>query len=101
MERNYKYYKNCSKMVKDGCTILEFYNYIDEILKLDIDEGNFQNTAEHVWGYIKKEATGREIAHFRKILLEGKDYPKVKKYLMKLCDKYNATYIKESYYLYY
>lgn len=101
MERNYKYYKLCSKMIKDGCTVREFYDYIDKILDVDIDEGNFNNTAEHVWGYIKKQATKREKTHFEKLLTQEKDYIKIKKYLMKLCDKYNGSYIKKSYYFYY
>lgn len=100
MERNYKYYKQCSKMVKEGCTILDFYNYIDEILAINIDKGNFVNTAEHVWGYVKKQATKREESHFRK-LIDELNYRKTKNYLQKLCLKYKAEYMSQSYYFYY
>ena len=34
MERNYKYYKECSRLVKENCSIQEFYEYTDEIMNL-------------------------------------------------------------------
>jgi UV DNA damage endonuclease len=101
MERNYKYYKQCSKMVKEGCTFSEFYNYIDEILKIEGDKGNFIDAAEHVWGYVKKNASQREKTHFRKVIGNLEDKNKVKDYLQKLCIKYSSEYMMKSYYFYY
>ena len=101
MERNYKYYKHCSKLVKENCTIEEFYEYTDSIINLDIDDGGFVNAAEHVWGYVKTNASCREQLHFKKLLLDIEHKDKVKLYLKKLCEKYNAEYIINSYYFNY
>ena len=46
MERNYRYYKVCSKLVKDKCSYKEFYEYVDEIINIDKDNGSFINTSE-------------------------------------------------------
>ena len=101
MERNYKYYKECSKLVKENCSIEEFYEYTDEIINFDVENGSFINTAEHVWGYVKNYASDREQMHFKKLLLDMEHKDKVKLYLRKLSEKYNAEYIINSYYFYY
>ncbi|MCJ7688078.1 MAG: YbgA family protein [Clostridiaceae bacterium] len=101
MERNYKYYKECRRIVKANCSIQEFYEYIDEIMNINVEDGSFINTAEHVWGYVKNHATDKEAMHFKKILLDIEHKDKVKLYLKKLCDKYNAEYMIDSYYFYY
>ncbi|MBU3142059.1 UV DNA damage repair endonuclease UvsE [Clostridium sp. CF012] len=101
MERNYKYYKECSHLVKDNCSIQEFYEYTDEIINLDVEDGSFINTCEHVWGYIKDSASDKEQAHFKKLLMDLEHKEKVKLYLKKLCDKYNSEYILSSYYFFY
>ncbi|MBU3098873.1 MULTISPECIES: UV DNA damage repair endonuclease UvsE [Clostridium] len=101
MERNYKYYKECSKMVKEKCSLKEFYEYIDEVINIDVEDGSFINTAEHVWGYVKDDVTDKEKVHFAKLLLDMQHKEKAKLYLRKLCDRYNAEYILNSYYFYY
>lgn len=101
MERNYKYYKECSRMVKENCSLEEFYEYTDEIINLDVEDGSFINTAEHVWGYVKDYVTDKEKAHFTKLLLDMEHKEKIKLYLKKLCDRYNAEYILNSYYFHY
>jgi len=101
MERNYKYYKECSHLVKENCSIQEFYEYVDEIMSIDVEDGSFINTAEHIWGYVKNNASDKEEMHFKKNLLEMEHKDKVKLYLKKLCDKYNAEYILDSYYFHY
>ncbi|MBU3189278.1 UV DNA damage repair endonuclease UvsE [Clostridium bowmanii] len=101
MEINYKYYKECSRMVKEKCGIQEFYEYIDDIMNLGVEDGSFINTAEHVWGYVKNSVTDREQMHFKKLLLDMEHKEKVKLYLRKLCEKYNAEYMLSSYYFYY
>jgi len=101
MERNYKYYKHCSKMVKENCSVEEFYEYTDEIINFDVENGSFINTAEHVWGYVKNYALDKEKNHFNKLLLDLEHKEKVKIYLKKLCDKYNTEYMINSYYFCY
>jgi UV DNA damage endonuclease len=101
MERNYKYYKACSKLVKENCSIEEFYEYTDEVISIDVESGSFINTAEHVWGYVKNDVSEKEKNHFDKLLLDIEHKNKVKLYLKKLCDKYNSEYMLESYYFNY
>ena len=101
MERNYKYYKTCSKLVKENCSIEEFYEYTDEIISCDVESGSFINTAEHVWGYVKNDVNEKEKKHFEKLLLDMTRKDKVKLYLKKLSEKYNAEYIINSYYFNY
>jgi len=101
MERNYNYYKHCSKMVKENCSVEEFYMYTDEIINFDVETGSFINTAEHVWGYVKNDVTDKEKNHFNKLLLDLEHKDKVKLYLKKLCDKYNSEYMINSYYFCY
>jgi UV DNA damage endonuclease len=101
MERNYKYYKHCSKLVKENCSIEEFYKYTDDIINLVVDNGSFINTAEHVWGYVKNNVSDREQLHFKKLLLDIEHKEKIKIYLKKLCEKYNAEYMINSYYFNY
>ncbi len=101
MEINYKYYKECSRIVKEDCSIQEFYKYIDEIMNLDVEDGSFINTCEHVWGYVKNNTSDKEQVHFKKLLVDIKRKEKVKLYLKKLCVKYNAEYMLNSYYFYY
>ena len=101
MERNYKYYKNCSKLVKENCSLEEFYEYTDEIINANVEDGSFINTAEHVWGYVKNDALDKELNHFKKLLLDMEHKEKIKLYLKKLSERYNAEYILNSYYFYY
>lgn len=101
MERNYKYYKECSKLVKENCSIEEFYRYTDEIINFDVENGSFINTAKHVWGYVKNYASDRELMHFEKLLIDMEHKEKIKAYLKKLSEKYNAQYMINSYYFSY
>ncbi|MCB2299758.1 UV DNA damage repair endonuclease UvsE [Clostridium tagluense] len=101
MERNYKYYKECSRLVKENCSIQQFYEYTDEVMNFPVEDGSFINTCEHVWGYVKNSASDKEHAHFKKLLMDLEHKEKVKIYLKKLCDKYNAEYILNSYYFHY
>lgn len=101
MERNYKYYKQCSDMVKNQCSLREFYAYIDNILQIEVTLGAFITTTEHVWGYVKNQVNEREKNHFGKLLKDAQNTDKVKNYLKKLCLKYNSEYILKSYYFHY
>ncbi|MBZ9624279.1 UV DNA damage repair endonuclease UvsE [Clostridium sp. FP2] len=101
MERNYKYYKECSRLVKENCNIQQFYEYTDEVMNFPVENGSFINTCEHVWGYVKSSASDKEHAHFRKLIMDLEHKEKVKIYLKKLCDKYNAGYMLNSYYFHY
>lgn len=102
MEKNYSYYKKCSSLVNSKVHMKEVYMYIDQCLQESFDEGNFINTAEYVYGYIKDKVTIKEKGNYNELLknpTENKD--KIKSLLQKLCKKYKAEYINNSYYFIY
>lgn len=102
MERNYSYYEKCSSMINSKLPMLNIYAYIDECLAEPFSEGNFVNAAQHVYGYVNEKATQKEKDNFNELLKnpsESKD--KIKEFLQKLCKKYNAEYINNSYYFIY
>lgn len=102
MEKNYSYYKKCSSLVNSKVTMREVYTYIDQCLSQPFDEGSFINAAQHVYGYVKDKVTSKEKENFSELLKnpsENKD--KIKNSLQKLCKKYKAEYINNSYYFIY
>ncbi len=102
MEKSYTNYNECSKIVNSTASISDIYEAIDQALMLPFSLGNFINTAEHVYGYVKKQTTEKEKEVFFQLLEEpllNKD--KIKLMLQKLCKKYNKKYINESYYFIY
>lgn len=99
MEKNYKSYKECSKIVNSNLENkrINFYKFIDSCMLKPLDEKNYKNTLLHVYGYIKNKATENEKVNFFK-LYETNDTKKAKKYLHRLCKKYNIVYLLKSYY---
>ncbi|BCN31820.1 UV DNA damage repair endonuclease UvsE [Anaeromicropila herbilytica] len=99
MEKNYSYYKKCSQMINSNLPMKDIYIYMEECLKSPFDEGSFRNTVEHVYGYVKEKVTKKEKENFRELLENPKDnQKKIKKYLQKLCIKYDIDYMNQSYY---
>ncbi len=101
MEKNYKLYKECSSLVKTNCSIIEFYEFVDATLLLPINEKNFCNAAEHVWGYFKEVASIKEKERFSLYINNYEFNYKLKLFLYKLAIKYNQPYLLSSYYFYY
>lgn len=100
MEKDYGLYKQYSSMVKEGCSVLEFYKFIDRTLSKPFDADSYKNTLLHVWEYFKGKASEAEKNSFFK-KLEAGEYEKSKLVLQRLTNKYNEKYIKESYYFKY
>ena len=101
MEKDYKLYKQCSNMVKSKCTLTVFYEFIDEVLSLPLNEKNFINTAYHIWGYFKNVATPSERKKFDFYINNKELNEKFKQFLKKLACKYNVEYLLNSYYFLY
>lgn len=97
MAKNYSLYKQCSSIVKNGCSLKELYFSIDEALMEPSHAGNFKNTAEHIWGYFKDKATTKEKERFLE-LLKSDDLVKVKENLYRLAVKYEVEYLLKSYF---
>lgn len=112
MERNYNYYKQCSKLIKEHGNLLDFYTLLDDYLIKPIDKNNFLNTLMHVNGYFKNIVNTREKSQLTKYLKEAEeklpeefllDNPvlfRIKSFILKLSEKYEVQYIKSSYYFY-
>lgn len=102
MEKNYLYYKKCSSLINSNVPIKEVYIYIDECLNSAFDEGSFKNTAQHVYGYVKDKVTLKEKQGFMELLKNPRENKtKIKSLLQRLCKKYKAEYINNSYYFIY
>lgn len=101
MEKGYDLYKKCSSLVKENCSLKDFYSFVDDCLLMSYNEKNFKNTALHIWGYFKDCATDKEKRDFLKLMDEYKDPQKVKEKLYKLAVKYEREYLVGSYYFVY
>lgn len=79
-----------------------FYTLTEQAQVLPLDRGACQNAALHIWGYFKKICTESEKKNFHTKLerfAEGKiKHESIKKYLWKIAEKYEQTYLLESYY---
>lgn len=101
MAYGYEHYKRIQKMMRDNCTLSELYTSIDEIMLLESPDTAKLNTLSHIWGYLKDVALPKEKIHYLKLLANTTTYPQAKIYLHKLCQKYNITYLLESYYFHF
>lgn len=112
MEKNYSYYKECSKIVNSDKNIVDFYKYVDFALLSPFSTKNFKNTIEHTWGYFKDMAKDKEKADFESLLRDMEDinpaenmdytnFERAKKFIEKLSKKYKCEYLLNSYYFIY
>jgi UV DNA damage endonuclease len=89
---------------KTAYPVNDFYGKISEAFDTPVTSGNARNAAEHVWGYFKNQAEPIEKARFERLLsgLENgmNATASMKKFLLKLQDKYNDEYLKQSLYFY-
>lgn len=102
MEKNYSYYKKCSSLINSDVPMAMVYTYIDQCLNQPFEEGSFRNTAEHVYGYVKDKVTAKEKENYKQLLMNAAENRiKIKALLQKLCKKYKADFINDSYYFIY
>jgi UV DNA damage endonuclease len=97
MEHGIDYYKRCFALVKNNCSFFEFYTLVDEAIKTEPNWNSRKNALEHLWEYVKVEASTNERNHFTKIMDE-ENTSKVKEYLEKLAIKYHSQNIIDSYF---
>lgn len=85
---------------KSRYPVREFYYLIETALAdSTLNPGFIQNTASHVWGYFKKQATPAERRQYERNL--SKESPAaLKRHLLKLATKYEVEYLLQSLYLY-
>lgn len=106
MEKNYAYYKECSKLVNSDHTLIDFYKYVDSVLLNAFSAENYKNTLYHTWGYIKDCANEKERTEFNSFFQTPEDLDfnkleKIKNFIKRLSKKYNAEYLLNSYYFIY
>lgn len=112
MEKNYSYYKECSKIVNSDKDIVAFYKYVDFALLIPFSPKNFKNTIQHTWGYFKDIAKEKEKSDFESLVKDMEDinsienidyanFERAKKFIERLSKKYKCEYLLNSYYFIY
>lgn len=89
---------------KEARVAVEFYDIIEKTYLLPENIGAEVNAAQHVWGYISKDATSTEKKRYDKLM---EDYTKgtasiksLKKHLLKCANSRSLNYLIESLYFY-
>jgi len=99
-------YQHIRQLLKEKSTypVKDFYGKIEETLGTPVTAGNARNAAEHVWGYFKSQAGPTEKARFERLLSgfgTGTNAARsMKTFLLKLQEKYEDEYLKQSLYFY-
>src|SRR5690554_769515 len=105
MARSQRTYNQMRILFKDSKSIdiINFYNVIESLKREEYGTiGSMVNAFQHVWGYFKNIATITEKNKFMELMNEfeksNRNKQEVYRYLYKLTDKYNITYLKNSYF---
>ncbi len=89
------HYNQIRHMMRDGCTLEELQQTINEALTLTPTDGSRSNALQHMWGYFKKQTTDEQKARYIK-LLEKKQWGALRAYLATLAQQYNVVYLQQS-----
>lgn len=103
MEHGYANYRNIQQRFSSGSIDpISFYDDIYQIKEIEPDTAAIKNTFEHVWGYLKKQASEKEKALYAQSIASFPkrmdDRQRIKRWLYQLAVKYGVTYLLESYY---
>lgn len=89
---------------KNAYPVNEFYRAIEASLRSNVESGHARNAAEHVWGYFRSQAQPIERVKFERLLSNfgtGMNAgASMKSFLLKLQEKYQDEYLKQSLYFY-
>ena len=102
LERSAVVYQSIRELLKDKETypVIEFYRLLEAALEEKPTSTTALNALDHVFGYVKRDVTAKEKAtyktHRNQLLSDVKNYPKVKRFINRLAEKYQATYLLES-----
>lgn len=106
LSRSANIYKDIRNLLKDkkACVSFEFYRKVEEAFLISEDKGAQINAAQHVWGYISKDASKAEKTRYEKLLLDYTDnrgsLNSLKSHLHKCAVERNIEYLKKSLYFY-
>jgi len=104
LEHSPEGYQEIRHLLKDKkrYPAISFYQIIENSLNTENQTGHSINAALHVWGYFRKKASDQEKTYFGKILeecgAENSGIPKMKRFLWKMTEKYQESYLMSSYY---
>lgn len=105
MARSQKTYNDLRTLFKDSKSIdlINFYNVIDSLQSEEYGTtGSRVNAFQHVWGYFKKTSSVSEKDKFMKLINDfengKKNHKEIYRYLYKLSDKYDTSYLIDSYF---
>lgn len=87
---------------KSAYPVVEFYRLIEEALDTAPQKNIELNGLDHVWGHLKNKATDKEATRFSKMkeqwLVDEIKLSRLKKWVYRLAEKYNETYLLQSLY---
>ena len=82
--------------------VLAFYNSVDEAMKMEDRINQNVNALQHVWGYFKKLVDDKTKLKYMELIDEYTnekiELKKVKRFLYKLSELYEVSYLLDSYY---
>ncbi|HZK29064.1 MAG TPA: UV DNA damage repair endonuclease UvsE [Clostridia bacterium] len=106
LERSSQNYGAIRLLLKDKTSypVLEFYDLVEEAMRMSPDPGKAENAALHVWGYFKDKASAHEKRRFESLLNQYRNGSptrlSLKRYLYKLAEKYHQAYLLQSLYFF-
>jgi UV DNA damage endonuclease len=106
LEKSQTAYDQIRRLLSDKSQAqpVAFYRLVEEALAEGDDPGSQINASLHVWGYFKKTATAGERDKFFKLVRDVEDGnangDAMRKMLLRMVNRYDQPYLKESYYFY-
>jgi len=106
LSRSAQTYNAIRNLLKDKTnpSAMSFYKLLENAQLCDEDVGAEINAAQHVWGYVKKDASERDKKRFNKLINEyrigSRSLNAVKKLLFKLAKEQSIGYLLDSLYFY-
>lgn len=106
LSRSARIYNEIRKLIKEknSYVAIEFYKKIEKALSLPEDIGAEVNSAQHIWGYVNKNASSMEKKKFENLLqnyTKGNGGLKLLKNHLKRCsEKQKVEYLIDSLYFY-
>ncbi|MCD8139143.1 MAG: UV DNA damage repair endonuclease UvsE [Planctomycetaceae bacterium] len=103
LERSPSHYRRIREYLKaDKPQALGFYDLLEEAMAAEITAGHAVTAVEHVWGYVKNQATEAERRRYEKgvaaLRTSTNALPGLKKSLGRLAEKYGQEYLVNSMY---
>lgn len=99
-----KHYQAVRSLLKDKSSypVREFYSLIEEALDIQPEKSVEINALDHIWGHVRKQATGKEKERYlvmkEEWLADQIKISRLKNWLKRLAAKYEEDYLLQSLY---